>query len=63
MMMNDDLHVVHGRAAGLDVHKMEITATVRLCEAGGEPVCETRRFEALPRRSAGNWRTGCAATA
>ncbi len=47
-MMNDDLHVVHARAAGLDVHKMEITATVRLCGAGGEPVCETRRFDALP---------------
>ena len=28
--MNDDLHVVHARAAGLDVHKLEITATVRL---------------------------------
>ena len=32
-MMNDDLHVVHTRAAGLDVHKLEITATVRLCAA------------------------------
>ena len=47
-MMNDDLHVVHARAAGLDVHKLEITATVRLCGApGGEPTCETRRFSAL----------------
>ena len=47
-MMNDDLHVVHPRAAGLDVHKLEITATVRLCAApGSEPVCETRTFSAL----------------
>ena len=34
-MMNDALHVVHPRAAGLDVHKMEITATVRLCDEPG----------------------------
>ena len=47
-MVNDELHVVHARAAGLDVHKMEITATVRLCLADGPPVSETRRFEALP---------------
>ena len=46
-MLKDDLHVVHARAAGLDVHKMEITATVRLSEAAGAPVCETRRFDAL----------------
>ena len=47
-MMNDELHVVHARAAGLDVHKMEITATVRLCGPVGVPACETRRFTALP---------------
>ena len=47
-MVNDELHVVHARAAGLDVHKMEITATVRLSGAGGPPAAETRRFEALP---------------
>jgi len=47
-MVNDELHVVHARAAGLDVHKMEITATVRLCGAAGPPESETRRFEALP---------------
>ena len=46
-MVNDELHVVHARAAGLDVHKMEITATVRLCEGGGAPRSETRRFDAL----------------
>lgn len=47
-MMNDDLHVVHPRAAGLDVHKLQLTATVRLCAAPGvEPTCETRTFSAL----------------
>ena len=48
-MINDDLHVVHARAAGLDVHKMVVTATVRLCVGSGEPVCESRGFSALPR--------------
>lgn len=49
-MVNDALHVVHARAAGLDVHKQQITATVRLCVAtAGEPTCETRTFSALPR--------------
>ena len=47
-MMNDALCVVHPRAAGLDVHKGHITATVRLCtQTGGEPQCETRTFGAL----------------
>ena len=47
-MLNDDLHVVHARAAGLDVHKLEITATVRLCATPrSEPICETRTFSAL----------------
>ena len=47
-MMNDALCVVHPRAAGLDVHKGHITATVRLCtQTGGEPQGETRTFGAL----------------
>ena len=47
-MMTDTLHVVHARAAGLDVHKMQITASVRLCAPGaGSPQVETRTFEAL----------------
>ena len=47
-MVKDELHVVHARAAGLDVHKKPITGTVRLCsENGGEPMCETRTFGAL----------------
>ena len=47
-MMKDALHVVHLRAAGLDIHQMEITATVRLCDGPGDPVCETKAFSALP---------------
>ena len=31
----DTLHVIHARAAGLDVHKMQITASVRLARVGG----------------------------
>ena len=47
-MMTDTLHVVHARAAGLDVHKMQITVSVRVCEPGaGEPQVDTRTFEAL----------------
>ena len=47
-MKTDAMHVVCPRAVGLDVHKMEITATVRLCEGDGEPVMETRCFSTLP---------------
>ena len=47
-MKTEGLHIVRPRAAGLDVHKMEITATVRLCEGEGEPVMETRCFSTLP---------------
>ncbi len=28
------------------MHEMEITAKVRLCDGGGAPRCETRRFDA-----------------
>lgn len=47
-MMNDELCVVHPRAAGLDVHKENITATVRLAgSTAAKPKCETRIFNAL----------------
>lgn len=47
-MMNDELCVVHPRAAGLDVHKGHITATVRLADpTAAEPRFETRMFNAL----------------
>ena len=45
----DDMHVVWPRAAGLDVHKMCITAAVRLCEAGrGLARTAVHEFSALP---------------
>ena len=47
-MMNDELCVVQPRAAGLDVHKGHITATVRLAgPTTAEPQFETRLFNAL----------------
>ena len=33
-MMTDALHVVHTRAAVLDVHNMQITVWVRICAPG-----------------------------
>lgn len=48
-MRIDDMHVVWPRAAGLDVHKMRITAAVRLCEAGrGRARTAVHEFSALP---------------
>ena len=47
-MIHDDVQVVHARAAGLDVHKTQVTATVRLCSGSGDPVIETRQFSVLP---------------
>ena len=45
----DEMHVVCPRAGGLDVHKMCITAAVRLCEAGrGFARTAVREFSALP---------------
>ena len=45
----DDLHVVEARAAGLDVHKMCITAAVRLYEAAtGVARAAVKEFSALP---------------
>jgi len=49
MIKQDDLHVYHPQAAGLDVHKMQVTATVRRPRADGQGFeCETREFSALP---------------
>ena len=48
-MRTDTVHVVHARAAGIDVHKLQITASICICApGGGEPQVETRTFEALP---------------
>ena len=65
-MCTDDMHVVCARAAGLDVHKMHVTATVRLCEAGSGPArTATREFSALPDglRAMTEWRCGHGVTA
>ena len=48
MTSNQLLNVVHARAAGLDVHKMQITATVLIALPGGKPRSATRTFSALP---------------
>ena len=43
------MHVVEPLAAGLDVHKLQITASTRLCRPdGGEPLCATREFATTP---------------
>ena len=58
--------VVCPRAAGLDVHKMCITAAVRLCEAGGGPArTAVREFSALPDglRAMTDWLRGHGVTA
>ena len=44
----DSMHVVHPCAAGLDVHKMQVTATVRLARPGTDASMDTRVFTALP---------------
>ena len=47
--MKDRMAVVYPRAAGLDVHKMQITASVRICESHThQPALDTRVFSALP---------------
>ena len=48
MVHTDTLNVIHARAAGLDVHKMQITATVRVARPGAEAEVRTRTFSALP---------------
>ena len=44
----DTLPVIHANAAGLDVHKMQVTATVRLARPDAQAETRTRRFSALP---------------
>ena len=47
-LRTDSLHVLHPRAAGLDVHKMQITAAVRLAQPQGHPLTATQEFSTLP---------------
>ena len=46
---HDSLEVLRPRVARLDVHRMQVTAAVRLCEPGmARPLRATRKFSALP---------------
>ena len=47
-MTRDELLVVEPRAAGLDVHKMQITASVRLAVANSPPLAAVRVFPSDP---------------
>ncbi len=48
IMQPDALNVIHARAAGLDVHKMQVTATVRLARPGRDAETLTEVSGALP---------------
>ena len=49
-MIADQFQVVHTHAAGLDVHKMETTATVLLCSPhDGATQALTRVFRTMPK--------------
>ncbi len=65
-LRTDAMHVVCPRAAGLDVHKLRITAAVRICEAGGGPPRVTvREFGTAPHdlRAMTDWLHAHAVTA
>lgn len=49
MIEKDALHVIHPCAAGIDVHKMQVTATVRIARGKADAEIHTREFSALPR--------------
>ena len=49
MIGKDALHVIHPCAAGIDVHKMQVTATVRIARGNADAEIHTREFSALPR--------------
>ncbi len=44
---HDDMEIRHAAAAGLDVHKMQVTATVRTHAGREGPLAGTRDFSAL----------------
>ena len=46
--MDDTLHIVYPKAAGIDIHKMAITVSTRIVDGAGAPQTETREFSALP---------------
>ena len=65
MVRTDSLNVIHRCAAGLDVHKMQITATVLIARADAEAQTHTQQFEALPEglEKLSNWLLGFGVTA
>ena len=48
MINKDGFEIVYPAAAGLDVHKLNITASIRRVNDQNESVVETREFTALP---------------
>ena len=48
MPSNETMNVIHACAAGLDVHKMQITATALVALADTKPRSATKTFSALP---------------
>ena len=65
MVRTDSLNVIHRCAAGLDAHKMQITATVLIARADAEAQTHTQQFEALPEglEKLSNWLLGFGVTA
>ena len=47
-MLHDEFTVMHPRAAGIDVHKMQLTASVRIHQPDGDALVATETFVALP---------------
>ena len=62
MVHTDTMHVIHARAAGLDVHKMEITATVRLARRARRRGRIHRGVQRLARADWRPWWRGYATT-
>ena len=65
MISKDTLNVIHACAAGIDVHKMQVTATVRLARENADADVHTQEFSALPCGLAAlsEWLVGHGATA
>ena len=48
IIQTDTLNVIHANAAGLDIHKMQVTASVRQARPGGQANTFTETFGTLP---------------
>lgn len=47
-METDKFHVIYPKAAGIDVHKMQLTVSISLCGDSCSPQVRTREFTTLP---------------